>query len=101
MRLIDVDSMIDNIHKYVIEKLTKGGDALEVGSYIEGLGAAIKLVSDAETIGIVKPAYWEKYSIGKGIYYRCSECLYNLSYTDNKTNYCPNCGAKMEVKNND
>ena len=47
----------------------------------------------------------ENYS-GYGVYYRCSNCHklppnYECDYKEGaiKTNFCPNCGAKMEETN--
>lgn len=51
------------------------------------------------------PSVTPKQKVGKwmihpnGVYVHlvCSKCLTNAPY-DCKTNYCPNCGAKMEVE---
>ena len=40
----------------------------------------------------VKHGKWE-YIGGYGYQYRCSKCVMCAEY---KTNYCPNCGARME-----
>ena len=37
---------------------------------------------------------WIDHQQGRWIYARCSECD---KVHDVKTNYCPNCGARMEV----
>lgn len=34
-------------------------------------------------------------------YNRCSECGYEFDYAEEKTPFCPGCGANMEVDNND
>jgi len=36
----------------------------------------------------------ERHNSARYIYYKCSECGYEDGYPPN---YCPNCGAKMEV----
>ena len=49
----------------------------------------------------VKHGEWKKQSFiifdGEVIYYNCSEC--NTTWNAD-TNYCPNCGAKMDGGNN-
>ena len=46
-------------------------------------------VTPAEKVG-----YWIDHQEDRWIYAKCSECN---TVHDARTNYCPNCGAKMEV----
>lgn len=41
-----------------------------------------------------KRGRWVRYPHGSGIY--CSECKRKRRYKDERDNYCPNCGAKMD-----
>ena len=43
-----------------------------------------------------KVGHWIDHQEDRWIYAKCSECE---TVHDTRTNYCPNCGAKMEVKN--
>lgn len=40
-----------------------------------------------------KTGHWINHQEGRWIYAKCSECE---TVHDTQTNYCPNCGAKME-----
>ena len=59
-----------------------------------GLEYSKSLVETAETVGMqeVRHGKWEKRK-ECCCEYRCSVCEYELCRT---TNYCPNCGAKMD-----
>lgn len=39
---------------------------------------------------------WLLRHIGHGHYWECSVCHATPIYVTNNTNYCPNCGAKMD-----
>ena len=42
---------------------------------------------------------WELKHIGHGHYWECSVCHTNpCIYVTNNTNFCPNCGAKMDLE---
>ena len=46
-----------------------------------------------------KHGEWILKHVGAGHYWECSVCHTNpCIYVTNNTNYCPNCGAKMELK---
>lgn len=45
----------------------------------------------------VKHGEWSLKHIGVGHYWECSECKFRLCAMP-RTNYCPNCGAKMDRK---
>ena len=56
----------------------------------------------------VKHGAWHKDEQGYDVYVECSECGLNLStsnYIENEwreiLNYCPNCGARMDLKDGD
>lgn len=41
---------------------------------------------------------WFLRHIGYGHYWECSVCHATPIYVTNNTNYCPNCGAKMDME---
>lgn len=41
---------------------------------------------------------WLLRHIGHGHYWECSICHATPTYVTNNTNYCQNCGAKMDAK---
>lgn len=41
---------------------------------------------------------WFLRHIGHGHYWECSVCHATPIYVTNNTNYCPNCGAKMDAE---
>ena len=44
-----------------------------------------------------KHGQWERFMNGDGEYrFICSACERSVSYESGGTNYCPNCGAKMD-----
>ena len=47
----------------------------------------------------VKHGHWVLNKMSELLYYKCSECGYNVNFFWNdcgNSNYCPNCGAKMD-----
>ena len=66
-------------------------------------GGARKLMEDAPTVDAVEVVHgrWGEYEVFKGAAslngYPCSACGKRVSA---KTNYCPNCGAKMDGDGN-
>lgn len=98
MRLIDADRLVEEINNHALEKLSKGGSVLELVSYAEGLGAARKLVYNAETVDAVKHGHWTRYDRWRNGYaYICSECEeISSSNKDEHLDYCCHCGTKMD-----
>lgn len=99
MRLIDADRLVEEINNHALEKLSKGGSVLELGSYAEGLVAARNLVYNAETVDAVKHGHWIHGSSSENIKVTCSECGYKVNYfwdSWQDAKFCPNCGAKMD-----
>lgn len=47
----------------------------------------------------VKHGRWELRHVGHGHYWECSNCHTNpCIYVTKDTNYCPNCGCKMDLE---
>ena len=85
---IERDKVIDELNK--ISAYFDSGD-IRYGVQIS-LGE-VKKILKADVKEVVH-AKWEIYM--KGIYIQCSECFWGTSF-DIPLNYCPNCGAKMEI----
>ena len=99
MRLIDADALCDKIDNEMQEY-----DAYDScqAKIVSGLLGAEKLVWEMPTIEA------EPVKHGRWVYdennmeYSCSECLHEAHVTVNRvytyllTDYCPNCGAKMQ-----
>ena len=69
---------------------------------VEGLYEATEIIAEAPTVDAVEVVHgrWGEYEAFKGAAsfngYPCSACGKRVS---TKTNYCPNCGAKMDGDN--
>ena len=99
MRLIDADKLYDDIVQYRDENMLGGGNLL-VDDILEDINLSPTV--DAEP---VRHGKWERTDITEEsgwALYRCSCCnwhtTYYYSFSASPTyNFCPNCGAKMEV----
>lgn len=103
MRLIDADVLIENLKNYAKEDEQKGGVMIACGSFVQGLAVACKLADTAEVVDPVKHGHWMESKCLDDCFWVCSCCKFPSQATAaNKLYvYCPNCGAKMEVKRND
>lgn len=54
----------------------------------------LKMIFDAPTVDAVFVVHGKWEDAGFGLVYKCSEC--GLSEDVRLSNYCPNCGAKMD-----
>ncbi len=79
-RLIDADALKDDF------------DRIGFNDY-DDYNRALRIIDDAPTIEERPKGKWIELN-GHVYDYRCSCCQY-ISY-DEKTNFCPNCGARME-----
>ena len=59
----------------------------------------------AADVAPVRHGYWKpkyggmtRFGVEFILAYNCSECNFEIKTTDEHTNYCPNCGAKMDGK---
>ena len=93
MRLIDADELTKKVLPYTLEK------GCVIGRHSGIADAILELIENAPTIDAepVRHGTWELRHVGVGHYWECSECHTNpCIYVTNNTNFCPNCGAKME-----
>ena len=77
MRLIDADELTEKAWRYGLA--TREDIA--------------QMIANAPTVDAVKHGHWEDEQRGRWIYAKCGLCgtVHNV-----RTNYCPNCGAKMD-----
>ena len=68
--------------------ITNGTGPVFTGKQVQALLRDLPLVTPKQKMG-----HWIDYQKNRWIYAQCSECG---TVHDTKTNYCPNCGAKME-----
>jgi hypothetical protein len=92
MRLIDADEAIERFTQIrpVNPKQSDYTHGIDVG-----LALAKVAIRDQKTIEPQRTGKWINLDATEAWYYMCSECHHR---TDDKWNFCPNCGAKMEVE---
>lgn len=63
----------------------------------------LKILEEAQTedVALVRHGRWQKCSVGKSWWYACSVCGERpgkdwLAFSDSLSDYCPNCGARMD-----
>ena len=97
MRLIDADELMEHVWR---DKL----DSRELIAKMVDNAPTVKEIPTEIPINIFEQLISQQPKTGKwivhpkGIYAHlvCNKCLSNAPY-DCRTNFCPNCGAKMEV----
>lgn len=96
MRLVDADSVYSALHEmggcHATDEWAKG--------YDEAIDAAIELLNDIPIIEAedVKHGTWTN-DAGNGHKTKSVRCTLCGYYTIFRSNYCPNCGAKMDGGN--
>ena len=90
MRLIDADELAKEFEALAVAGWNTG----QPTSWGQAYEEASDIVDNAPTIEAepVRHGKWE-YIGGYGYQHRCSKCFMCAGY---RTNYCPNCGAKMD-----
>ena len=103
MRLIDADELKKNFQ----DELCKGIACAECSMQVEGFCRAERWIDIAPTIeaGSIKHGRWvehhEPFSWMGYTTWTCSECDYEVGYEKdikNRTDFCPNCGARMDAQ---
>lgn len=107
MRPIDADDLIRSVHDEWDECLVWDESGESTANEME------RIINNKLTIDLVKHGKWIKMSDADGVYWACSECGENIPRISHynpqfdlfprlesidKTNYCPHCGAKMDLK---
>ena len=103
MRLIDAEKLNREVKEHCKKLIDKGAKDVDVVDIAAEIGA---LLQDAQTVDAVPVVHgwwltWEEQFPGRtprkksmlGVF--CSACHNNA---DNMFNYCPNCGAKMDLE---
>lgn len=92
MDLIDREQAIEEIYRKVSEQESNAiqGEDLDVG-VIVGLKMAVRIIKDQPSAE--KTGKWRDYPIADGCL-QCSNC--GVLRMGEPSNYCPNCGARME-----
>ena len=95
MRLIDADAVTENrelakkIESFYLTPYIKVDDLLD---FIDGLPTI-------EAVPVVHGA-WKLKQGDEGVHWYCSKCreeaLFDIFQYQEKSNFCPNCGAKMK-----
>ena len=83
MRLVDADAMTEMVRKAVRTSESPWTHY----AYVQ------KMINDAPTVE-PKKGKWRNYN-GSTLMFCCTSCEDYI--TNAKSNFCPNCGAKMEV----
>ena len=96
MRLIDADALVDAIKdKIAVDKEIYPDDEFFRFSRF-GMRTVIGIVKNQDTVDPVKHGHWIVYPTLVS-FLRCSQCHNGVGWhNDEKPNYCPNCGARMD-----
>ena len=103
-RLIDADKRIAEIKKLYCDGCDNYGGAKCRACWVDD---AICLIDDATAVDAVEVVHG--HDTGRCRIFQCSECGYGLidiyqdderNYPVGEFNYCPNCGAKMDLEVN-
>ena len=102
MAYIELEAAKDAIIQYIAEQTVSKYPSAELckASRMGGEGVIYELetlpTADVEE---VKHGEWLLHHVGHGHYWECSVCHADpCIYITENTNYCPNCGAKMDGK---
>lgn len=97
MRLIDADALVVNIALYMTENAYINDTALDV------LKMVAKWTNEAPTIETEPVRHGEWVPYPSDSYRKCSVCGIEYSRYEMilKHKFCPNCGAKMDGKENE
>ena len=97
MRLIDAMAIENKITKWV-EELSHDFDDRDEMNGVYSCLAEIQSAPTIDPESLRPHGKWEdsNFYCDRPLCYKCSNCGRKLMY---KPNYCPNCGAKMEINN--
>lgn len=97
MRLIDADKLIEVFSEG--KEVWRGNGVLPSNESLMWL-AAMDITSNAPTIGAasVRHGRWENYGHCSCCGWGWSDLVYDRTVQMSRMNYCPNCGAKMDLE---
>ena len=98
-RLIDADEIIEKV-KLLIQVDKEAGC---IGTRLFTLKNVIDFLNEAETVDPVKHGHWEESKCLDDCFWVCSCCKFpsQAVAAPKLYKYCPNCGARMDVHDND
>ena len=99
-RLIDADRLIEDIKSEIAEDKELYPDKDWIKYFDSGMRNVIRLVKRLPIQDPVKHGHWIVYPTLVS-FLRCNQCHNGIHWDNNKPNYCPNCGAKMDGDAND
>ena len=102
MRLIDADALVEDIKSEIDGDKEIYPDDKSSIIFRAGMKNVIGIVKNQDTVEPVKHGYWildENEKIPRYQIKTCSLCGCRVNGT--QFNFCPHCGAKMEVMVND
>ena len=96
MRLIDADVLIEDIGKE-IDMYKK---VFLSSAHCAGMRIAISIINSQDTINNVKHGHWEESKCLDDCFWVCSCCKFpsQAIAAPKLYKYCPNCGARMDMK---
>ena len=105
MRIIDADQAVAeawrlfNMFNLAMANAETNREINHIFKRQELFKAVRAVVETCPTIDPVKHGHWVINRKSELLSYKCSECGYNVNFFWNdcgSSNYCPNCGAKMD-----
>ena len=96
-KYVNLDKIIAKLEKAVEEHKADISEENAITAWIFKRFIAELEKVPAVDVAPVRHGYWIECNYG--LTFECSECKYPTEY--NLTDYCPNCGAKMDGKDGD
>lgn len=97
-----MDEYIDkNAAVGILEAMSRSADCECIKKRLEKAAKRVSAIPAADVAPVVHGRWVERqapHAMG-GVSAKCSACGKSVQYLGNPLNYCPNCGAKMEVDN--
>ncbi|MBQ3529552.1 MAG: hypothetical protein IJA47_03560 [Oscillospiraceae bacterium] len=96
-RLIDADALLGELDKFANPMPNKSGY-----DFLCGVATIITEIENAPAVDAVEVVHgkWISADYKPHIYRKCSKCGQRIT-VGKESNYCPNCGAKMDGGNED
>lgn len=102
MRLIDADALVENIESEIaVDKEIYPDDKSSI-IFRAGMRNVIGIVKNQDTVDTVKHGEWINIDAkfeNMYVAHQCSIC--KSEFLGDASNFCPHCGARMEVNTND